>query len=259
MSEEELTRRRFVQSLAAAGPPALALQPLSAALREGEPAPAAPLKVVCVGGHPDDPESGCAGTLARYAELGHQVVVIYLTRGEGGIRGKSAQEAAAIRSAECEAACKVMGARAVFAGQIDGSTEMTRARADPMLQLLSAEKPDVLFTHWPIDTHFDHQVASMLAYRAYLSLPRRPGLFYFEVNTGSQTQGFSPNVYVDITRTREKKRAALLAHESQDGAGIWRTHHEPVAAFRGREAGVEAAEGFVHLTRDAATARLPGL
>ncbi len=24
-----------------------------------------PLKVVCVGGHPDDPESGCGGTLAR--------------------------------------------------------------------------------------------------------------------------------------------------------------------------------------------------
>src|SRR5436190_21106376 len=65
------------------------------------------LKVVCVGGHPDDPESGCGGTLARYTALGHTVTVIYLTRGEAGISGKSHEEAAAIRSAECAAACKI--------------------------------------------------------------------------------------------------------------------------------------------------------
>ena len=47
------------------------------------------LKVVCVGGHPDDPESGCGGTLAMYAAQGHRVTVIYLTRGERGIQGKS--------------------------------------------------------------------------------------------------------------------------------------------------------------------------
>src|ERR671932_508675 len=54
-----------------------------------------PIKVVCLGAHPDDPESGCGGTLARYAELGHRVTIIYLTRGERGILGKSLGEAAA--------------------------------------------------------------------------------------------------------------------------------------------------------------------
>src|SRR2546426_10927972 len=47
------------------------------------------LSVVCVGAHPDDPESGCGGTLAMYAAQGHRVTVIYLTRGERGIPGKS--------------------------------------------------------------------------------------------------------------------------------------------------------------------------
>ena len=41
------------------------------------------LNIVCVGGHPDDPESGCGGALALYAGAGHAVTVIYLTRGEG--------------------------------------------------------------------------------------------------------------------------------------------------------------------------------
>ena len=42
------------------------------------------LKVVCVGAHPDDPESGCGGTLLKYAEAGHEVTVIYVTRGDAG-------------------------------------------------------------------------------------------------------------------------------------------------------------------------------
>src|SRR5262245_10068483 len=58
------------------------------------------LRVVCVGAHPDDAEAGCGGTLARYAERGHHVTIIYLTRGEAGIKRKSHEEAAAIRTAE---------------------------------------------------------------------------------------------------------------------------------------------------------------
>ena len=135
-------------------------------------APAEPeatrLTVVCVGAHPDDPESGCGGTLARYAALGHAVTIIYLTRGERGISGKSLEEAAKIRSAECETACKIIGAKPAFFGQIDGATEVTRAQVDAMSRLLAAANPDVVFTHWPVDTHMDHQIASVLTIRAWI-------------------------------------------------------------------------------------------
>src|SRR5689334_17480355 len=104
------------------------------------------LKVVCVGGHPDDPESGCGGTLALYASQGHRVTIIYLTRGERGIPGTSESDAAAIRTAEAQTACGILGAKPVFAGQIDGATELNRARVDAMAALLEAEAPDVVFT-----------------------------------------------------------------------------------------------------------------
>ena len=259
---DTMTRRGFVQhTLAAAAPMLIAVGALPGTAAEPETAPATArrLKVVCVGGHPDDPESGCAGTLARYAALGHSVTVIYLTRGERGIKGKSNDEAAAIRSGECAVACKIIGAKPVFAGQIDGATEFTRARVDEFTKTLLAEAPDVVFTHWPIDTHMDHQVASFLTIRAQMSNPQRFQLYFFEVNTGSQTQGFTPDVYVDVTAVLEKKRNALCAHVSQDGEGVWRNHHEVVAKFRGREAGVSAAEAFVHLSRDLPISRLPGL
>ena len=254
MHQSDLTRRGFVgQSFAVvAGATAL---PLAAAERESG---AARLSVLCVGGHPDDPESGCGGTLARYAALGHTVTILYLTRGERGIDGKSLDEAARIRSAESEAACKILGATAAFFGQIDGATELSHAHVDAMSRFFATTRPDIVFTHWPVDTHMDHQVASILTIRAWMN-SRSARLYFFEVNSGSQTQGFLPNTYVDISAVLEQKKTALFAHTSQDGRGIWREHHDIMAQWRGREAGVTAAEAFVHLARDDHTGKLPEL
>ena len=252
MSTSSLNRRSFLQSsalLGAATLPGLAAEPVSTRK----------LKIVCVGGHPDDPESGCAGTLALYAAQGHATTVIYLTRGERGIPNKSLDEAAAIRSAECVNACKLIGAKPVFFGQIDGATEFTRAHVDTMTRLLTAETPDLVLTHWPVDSHMDHQVASMLAIRACMALKPRPPVYFFEVNTGSQAQGFFPNTYVDVTPVLEKKKEALVVHLSQDGLGTWKQHHEVIANWRGREAGVGAAEAFVQLNHHSQHGRLPGV
>src|SRR5689334_22270525 len=102
------TRRQFAASL-----PGLAF---------AQAAPPRTLKILCVGGHPDDPESGCGGTLAKFASLGNDVSIIYLTRGEAGIAGKTHDEAASIRTNEAVAACKILNTQSIFAGQIDGDT-----------------------------------------------------------------------------------------------------------------------------------------
>jgi LmbE family N-acetylglucosaminyl deacetylase len=250
MSERDVTRRGFVKQAVAAG----ALPAVSSSVGSG----AAAMTVVCVGAHPDDPESGCGGTLARYAALGHAVTVVYLTRGERGIPGRSLDEAARIRTAEAEAACRILGAKATFFGQIDGATEVTEAQVATMTRLLTTLRPDVVLAHWPVDTHLDHQVASVLTLRAWMAL-RTPRLYFYEVNSGSQTEGFLPNTYVDISAAVEQKKAALFAHVSQDGRGIWGEHHQLMAQWRGREAGVSAAEAFVQLSRESAARALPGL
>src|SRR6185369_3049187 len=101
------TRRSFLQLSALAALPLVTER--SARAASSEVPSNRKLKVVCVGGHPDDPESGCGGALIRYAQAGHSVSVVYLTRGERGIRDKGLDEAAKIRTAENEAACKLMG------------------------------------------------------------------------------------------------------------------------------------------------------
>jgi LmbE family N-acetylglucosaminyl deacetylase len=208
-----------------------------------------PLKVVCVGGHPDDPESGCGGTLALFTAAGHNVSIVYLTRGERGIDGKSLDEAARIRTSEAHRACEILKAVPVFAGQIDGATELTANRVRAFIELLTEERPDIVLTHWPVDTHMDHQVASLLVFRAWLAARQSFSLFYFEVNAGEQTRLFLPTEYVDITPVRDQKKRALFAHVSQDGEAIYRDHHGPMEEFRGREIGVAAAEAFVHAAR----------
>ena len=202
-------------------------------------------KVVCVGGHPDDPESGCGGTLAKLAKQGHDVTIIYLTTGEAGIEGKAHAEAAAIRKAEAIEACKVLQAKPVFAGQIDGDTIVNNEWIKKLRELINLEKPDMVFTHWPIDSHKDHQAASFLTIQAWMNSGKAFQLFFFEVLTGIQTAAFSPTDYVDIESTQEQKRRSVFCHKSQHPEEIYSEGHADMEMFRGREIGVKAAEGFV--------------
>jgi hypothetical protein len=72
------------------------------------------LKVVVAGGHPGDPEYGCGGTIARFADLGHDVILRYLNEGDWG------DTPATTRLAEAKKACEILKARPAYAGQRNG-------------------------------------------------------------------------------------------------------------------------------------------
>jgi LmbE family N-acetylglucosaminyl deacetylase len=238
------TRRQFVTATASS----LALLPLAALAELPAAAGAQPLRVVCVGAHPDDPESGCGGTLRKLAVAGHHVTALYLTRGEAGIAGKSHAESATIRTGEATKACAVLGVAPAFLSQVDGSTTFAGDTIKAMELQLAALAPDLVFTHWPLDTHPDHQVAASLVVQARERLGRRFELYFYEVCTGEQSLGFRPTDYVDITDVRTVKRDAVYCHASQDPAAIYASgNHALMETFRGAEFGVAAAEAFVRL------------
>jgi len=243
-----LTRREALRRLTAPiGLAALGVAP-QASVQDGSARPAARLKVLVAGGHPDDPESGCGGTVARYAAAGHEVLALYLTRGEAGIPGTTHTEAARIRTAEAERACAILGAAARFGGQVDGDTRVDSGAYAAMRALLAEERPDVILTHWPVDTHPDHRAVSLLVYDAWLRMGRAAALAYFEVLSGDQTQLFRPTDYVDISAVAQRKRDACFAHASQRPEG-WYPRHERMSRFRGQEHGCEHAEAFVRHDR----------
>jgi LmbE family N-acetylglucosaminyl deacetylase len=242
------SRRTFFQQ-AAAGLGVLSLA--SAPLHAEDAGAAKLLKIACVGAHPGDPEAGPGGTLATFAAAGHSVTNIYFTRGEAGISGKSHDEAAAIRTDEAVAACKILGAKPVFAGQIDGSSVVSNEWVARMEQLIANEKPDLVFAHWPIDSHKDHQCASLLTLQVWMRARVKFDLYFFEVGTGVETMTFHPTDYVDITGVQELKRRAVFCHASQSPPEIYKPgvpgNQAIMEEYRGMQMGVKAAEAFVKM------------
>jgi len=238
------TRRQLLTNCASAAVAAALATPAAAA--QPQTRPDLHWRVLVLGAHPGDPEAGCGGLMARYARQGHEVTALYLTRGEAGVPGKTAEQAADIRSAEALAACRILSARPLFAGQLDGAVEANAAREGELAKLIASVNPDIVMTQWPIDTHPDHRACASLSLGAWMRLGRKFALYYYEVDLGRDTQCFKPTHYVDVTDAEPLKRAACMAHRSQDPEGFYTRDHVPMLAFRGMECGRKFAEALVH-------------
>ncbi len=218
------------------------------------------MRILAVGAHPDDLEILCAGTLARYARDGHEVMMAHVTRGDKGSYHEQPAEMARARAAEARAAGAVIGAVVIALNLGDGElfTEDRETR-DIFVDLIRAARPDVILTHAPDDYMADHNAVSKLVFDASFiaTLPHYPSrsryheqvtpLYYMDTLAGV---GFLPTEYVDISDVIEQKRAMLRSHASQL---VWLREHdgidvvefmETMGRFRGLQCGVHFAEGF---------------
>jgi LmbE family N-acetylglucosaminyl deacetylase len=202
-------------------------------------------KIVVVGAHPGDPECGCGGTMSLLAAEGHEVVSVYMTRGGGGIQGKSNEEASAIRTDEALKACKILNSRPVFMNQLDGRSVINNDSYTEINDIIKKENPDAVFTQWPIDSHRDHRICSILAYDAWISMGKKFALYYYEVTSGNETQNFYPTNYIDISKVIKQKTDACMAHISQDPQGWYVDIQSAIQRFRGIEYNCKYAEAFV--------------
>ena len=238
------SRRRFLPALGAM----LTLPALDATAlaREApaleEPAAMRKLRIVVTGGHPGDPECGCGGTIARYTDLGHDLTLLYLNRGDPA--ETASHPASTVRVDEATKACAVLKARPVFADQIDAHAIVDAGHYSAFRTQLGAQYPDAVFTHWPIDNHADHRAMFNLVYDAWVRSKHAFALYYYEVSNGEDTLQFAPTHYVDISQTAPRKRKACEAHASQRPERFYALQ-EMVTRLRGIESGHEQAEGFI--------------
>ena len=125
---------------------------------------------------------------------------------------------------------------------VDGRAVVDEARYDLFSRVLLGERPDVVFTHWPIDKHRDHRAVSLLVEDAWWKAGWNFALYYYEV--AEDTSSFTPSEYVDITAVESRRRAACYAHVSQE-PGKWYPKQVEITKSRGKAAGVRQAEGFL--------------
>jgi LmbE family N-acetylglucosaminyl deacetylase len=232
---------------------------LGAALPAGaDPGPQAArgkrLRVVVFGAHPDDPESGCGGLIAHLTKAGHEVMVGYATcfRGDRKIGGEAE---GVVRRREATAACRVLGAKPHFFDYAHEQLAADKATLATVAAWLKKVRPDIVVTHWPLDTHDNHHVTSSLVWQCYLG-QKHWSLYFFEVMTDQQTLGFRPELYLDIAGVRALKKKALSCHRSQQPDSIWKVH-EAMHRRRGAECGVKYAEAYVRVGADKSRPVLP--
>ncbi len=195
------------------------------------------MNILAVGAHPDDIEIGCGGTLYKYARKGHNVFLMVMTYGEVGGGPQT-------RKHEQELAAQFIGAKELFWGDFkDTALPDDRQLITAIESAIQKTQPQLVLCNCRMDVHQDHRKLA----QACLSATRYiKEVLYYEVPT---TQGFEPQVFVDIGDVLEKKLELLRIHQSQ----VNRTRVEDLsileiaqscANFRGFQGRVKYAEGF---------------
>jgi LmbE family N-acetylglucosaminyl deacetylase len=158
-----------------------------------------------------------------------------------------------MRSAEAREACRILQAHAAFAGQVDAKAVLDAQHYDAFARVMSAERPDVVFTHWPLDHHRDHRAISLLSLDAWWRSSQAYALYFYEVT--EDTTMFTPREYIDISGVETRRRAACYAHASQQPAK-WYPKQAELTRRRGSECGRPQAEAFARHP-DSRSASLP--
>ena len=148
----------------------------------------APERAMLVIPHPDDGESGCAGTVATWARQGCKVLYVVATNGDKGSSDPemTSERLAEIREGEQRNAAGVLGVEeVVFLGHGDGELEDNREFRGEIVRQIRRHRPDILLTMDPYrrmsHTHRDHpdhwpgRARRLLSLRAgHPALPRAP-------------------------------------------------------------------------------------
>ena len=226
------------------------------------------MNILAIGAHPDDVETMCAGTLAKYAAQGHKVFIATATNGNiGSARISSMEEIARVRAAEAAKSAAIIGAEYICLDYDDEMFfEINRETRLKFINLVRYCKADVIFTHSLHDYNPDHMLTSKIVNDIAVMIPIAwlktecepydvvPSIWMFEpVNS----MGFVPTDYVDITDFYETKMKMLSCMESQKAwmadnysqlAGDEDRFFDTIritSEFRGMQAGCKYAEGFV--------------
>src|SRR5690554_357308 len=133
-----------------------------------------PDRAMFIYAHPDDIEFSVAGTAARWAAAGSQIVYVVITDGNAGSHeeGMTAERLAQIRRAEQEAAARCVGVETcIFLGYDDGLLQPSLELRKELVRLIRTYKPNAVVcgdptVYFPNNTrinHPDHRAAATAA------------------------------------------------------------------------------------------------
>ena len=217
------------------------------------------MNILIIVAHPDDEVLGCGGTIAKLSENN---TIYTLILGEGitsrDISDEEKKKELKELKKQSAEANKILGVKKVFFENFPDNRFDTIPLLDIIKlieKIIQKIKPEEIFTHHYGDLNIDHQIT----HKAVLTATRPVGdctvkkILSFEVlsstewNYQNQTNIFTPNTYIDISDTLNKKLVAMKCYKSEI-----RDYPHPrslegikiLAQKRGLEMGLKFAEAF---------------
>lgn len=229
--------------------------------------PAAPKRVMSIHAHPDDQEFTVAGTLAKWARAGSEIVSVCITSGDSGSNEKTdprmtKQELVKIREEEQRNAARVLGLKeTVFLRYADGMLLPSIELRRDLARLIRKFKPDVVVCGDPTArfygnsymNHPDHRVAADVALDAVFPSAGTRLIFMELLDEGLEPHEVKrvfihgsdkSDTFIDIAETIETKIAALKEHKSQVGHWDVSERMKEWAREEGKAHGLEYAESY---------------
>ena len=183
------------------------------------------LHIIIIGAHPDDPDE-MGGSAYKWAQLGHDVLMVSVTNGDAGHQSIKAPELARIRREEARRAGEVIGIRYITLDNHDGQLMPTYENRLQIIKIIREQKADIVIYPRPYDYHPDHRYTGVLvndaAYMVTVPtvLPEVPFLaknpvFLYMTDGFTHPEPYKPDVCVDIDDVIEKKMDMYHQHTSQ--------------------------------------------
>ncbi len=211
--------------------------------------------------HPDDQEFTVAGTLAKWARTGSEIVSVCITSGGAGSNkytplDMTRHALVAIREDEQREACRILGVKeTIFLGYEDGALEPSIGLRRELTRLIRRHRPEAVLTGDPTVRYYGttHRAAADVALDAVfpsagtrLIFPELldEGLEPHEVRQVYIHGAERPDTYVDIAEFLDVKVAALRAHKSQMGEWDPSEMITQWAREQGRRRKLTAAESY---------------
>ena len=165
--------------------------------------------IMAIGAHIGDAELTTGKTLATHSLLGDRITTVAVTAGERGAPPGRDMAEFAKHNIECaKAFAGALSGKFICMGYPDGEAPDNEELRHKICDIIRAEKPNVILTHWSDSLHKDHSVTSRAVqdavfYAALRGFEREnpphwaSGPYYAE--NWEDSHGFEPYIFIDVT------------------------------------------------------------
>ncbi|VUX54988.1 conserved protein of unknown function [uncultured Woeseiaceae bacterium] len=218
-------------------------------------------KILIVAAHPDDEVLGMGGTIAKAIDQGAKITVVFLGEGVSArfsideYESEEFKKQSSLRMEGAERALRLLGVEHYVFGsrlctQFDQYSRLSIVKE--VERYIDEFRPDMLFTHNPIEVNIDHVITYEVVECACrpVNINSPSEIYTFEIVCSGSWKfdtSFNPNVYVDVSDYFDSKLSAWHEYVGEDRPFPFPrsdTGLSTLAKYRGMASGLKMAEGF---------------